>query len=42
MNTDSAEYANITASFTREYAQARRAGMRAAVARRAAAAARSG
>ena len=29
MNTDSAEYANITASFTREYAQARRAGMRA-------------
>ena len=28
MNTDSAEYANITASFTREYAQARRAGMR--------------
>src|SRR5215218_10202228 len=27
MNTDSAEYANITASFTREYAQARRAGM---------------
>ena len=29
MNTDSAEYANITASFAREYAQARRAGMRA-------------
>jgi hypothetical protein len=29
MNTDSAEYANIVASFTREYAQARRAGMRA-------------
>ena len=29
MNTDSAEYANITASFTREYAQARRAGMKA-------------
>ncbi len=28
MNTDSAEYANIVASFTREYAQARRAGMR--------------
>jgi hypothetical protein len=28
MNTDSAEYASITASFTREYAQARRAGMR--------------
>src|SRR4051794_35237544 len=28
MNTDSAEYANITASFTREYTQARRAGMR--------------
>src|SRR5215207_8873434 len=27
MNTDSAEYANITASFTREYSQARRAGM---------------
>jgi len=27
MNTDSAEYASITASFTREYAQARRAGM---------------
>src|SRR5215218_8167921 len=27
INTDSAEYANITASFTREYAQARRAGM---------------
>jgi hypothetical protein len=27
MNTDSAEYANITASFTREYRQARRAGM---------------
>ena len=26
-NTDSAEYANITASFTREYVQARRAGM---------------
>ena len=32
MNIDSAEYANIVASFTREYAQARRAGMRAAVA----------
>ena len=29
MNTDSAEYANITASFTREYTQARRAGMQA-------------
>jgi hypothetical protein len=28
MNTDSAEYANIVASFTREYAQARHAGMR--------------
>ena len=28
MNTDSAEYANIVASFTREYAQARRSGMR--------------
>ena len=28
MNVDSAEYANITASFTREYAQARRAGMK--------------
>jgi hypothetical protein len=28
MNVDSAEYANITASFAREYAQARRAGMR--------------
>lgn len=28
MNTDSAEYANITASFAREYAQARRAGMK--------------
>jgi hypothetical protein len=27
MNVDSAEYANITSSFTREYAQARRAGM---------------
>jgi hypothetical protein len=29
MNVDSAEYANITASFLREYRQARRAGMRA-------------
>jgi hypothetical protein len=28
MNVDSAEYANITASFAREYAQARHAGMR--------------
>jgi hypothetical protein len=28
MNVDSAEYANITASFLREYRQARRAGMR--------------
>lgn len=28
MNVDSAEYANITASFAREYAQARRAGMK--------------
>jgi hypothetical protein len=33
MNTDSAEYANIVASFTREYAQARRSGMRPPTAR---------
>ena len=42
MNTDSAEYANITASFTREYAQARRAGMAPPSPARPAAAARSG
>ena len=42
MNTDSAEYANITASFTREYAQARRAGMRAPSPGRAPAAAPAG